>query len=203
MTAPPFLWLYGPSDVGKSTLGWELFRLLSAAGVNGTYVDADQLGLCYPIAPDDHFNHRLKAANLAAAWHGHRTAGAEYLIVSGFVETAAEIRVYADAVPDTTLTLCRLHASPAALEARYLGRGHLTELLPDALRDAEDLEQGDLGGIRVLTDGLSPAELARRLCDADGPWPILPRLSPPPLPPLTSLPLLPPLLPPRQAASDV
>ena len=35
MSASPFLWLYGASGVGKSTLGWELFLLLSTAGING------------------------------------------------------------------------------------------------------------------------------------------------------------------------
>jgi hypothetical protein len=187
VTASPFLWLYGASGVGKSTLGWELFRQLSAANVNGAYVDADQLGLCYPLTPDDHFNHHLKAANLAAAWQGHHAAGAKYLIVSGFVATADEIGIYAEAVPDTTLTVCRLHAGPATLKARYLGRGSLTELLPDALRDAEELDQGDKPGVRVLTDGLSPAELARQLCGPGAPWPMLPPLH----------------VPPRQATSDV
>jgi hypothetical protein len=71
-------------------------------------VDADQLGLCYPIAPDDHFNHRLKAANLAAAWHGYRAAGAEYLIVSGFMASADEIRGYTDLAQ---ISFC--HPAPA------------------------------------------------------------------------------------------
>lgn len=178
MTASPFLWLYGASGVGKSTVGWELFRLLSASDVRVAYVDADQLGLCYPDAPDDNFNHRLKAANLSAAWNGFRTTGAEYLIVSGFVAAACEIATYTDALPDTAPTLCRLHASPPTLEARYLARGSLAELLPDAQHDAEVLERDDRLGIRVLTDGLSPGQLARQLCAPDGPWPVLPRQTP-------------------------
>lgn len=173
MTSSPFLWLCGPSGVGKSTLGWELFRRLSAAGVDGAYVDADQLGLCYPISPDDHFNHHLKAANLAAAWQGYRAAGATYLIVSGLVDTPAEIALYADAVPDTTLTVCRLHANPATLETRYLGRGSLPDLLSLALRNAEELDHGAHPGLRVVTDGLTPSELVRHLCAPDGPWPVL------------------------------
>jgi hypothetical protein len=76
--------------------------------------------------------------------------------------------------------VCRLQASPAALEAHGLGRGHLTQLLPDTLRDVETLEGADQPGIRVLTDGLTPTQLARQLCGPDGPWPMLPRPLPHP-----------------------
>jgi len=173
-SAFPFLWLYGPSGAGKSTVGWEIFRMLGAAGVNSAYVDTDQLGLCYPYRETDHFNHRLKAANLAAAWHGYRQAGAECLVVSGFVESADELRLYEAAVPDLDLTVCRLHASRDVLETRFLGRGHMTEMLADTLQDAENLDRAGLPGVRVVTDGLSPAQIARRLCGAEGPWPTMP-----------------------------
>jgi hypothetical protein len=72
----PFLWLYGPSGVGKSTIAWEIHRLLGASGVDGAFVDADQLGLCYPAGDGDPDNHRIKAANLAAASQGFGAAGA-------------------------------------------------------------------------------------------------------------------------------
>jgi hypothetical protein len=94
--------------------------------------------------------------------------------------------------------VCRLQASPAALEAHGLGRGHLTQLLSDPLRDVETLKRADQPGIRVLTDGLTPThparqlcgpdrpwrltptQLARQLCGPDGPWPMLPRPLPHP-----------------------
>jgi hypothetical protein len=174
VSAFPFLWLFGPSGVGKSTVGMEIFRLLSAADVKGAFVDGDQLGLCYPASDDDPGNHRVKAANLTAAWRGFRTAGAECLVLSGYVWSADEVKLYAEAVPETTLTLCRLRAGRAALEDRYVRRGSLLQHLPETLREADELDRSELPAHVVHTDGLSPRHLAQQICGLDGLWPLLP-----------------------------
>jgi cytidylate kinase len=172
-TSSPFLWLYGPSGVGKSTVGWEVFRLLGAAGLNSAFVDADQLGLCYPAFEDDPDNHRLKAANLAAAWQAYRAAGAEYLILSGYVANAEEVRLYAEAVPGTALTLCRLRASRAVLEERFLRRGWLVQYVAQTLEEADVLDGSELTGAVVETDGLSAERIAQQICGSAGVWPVI------------------------------
>ena len=174
MSPAPFLWLFGPSGVGKTTVGWEMFRLLAAAGVASAYVDADQLGLCYPAPDDDRANHRIKAANLGAAWHGYRAAGATCLILSGHVMTADEVGLYTEAVPDTVPTLCRLRAGRTALRQRYVQRGWMLEYLDAALDEADELDRIALPAAVVETDGLGPRQVAGLICAPGGLWPVLP-----------------------------
>ena len=169
----PFLWLYGPSGVGKSTVAWEIHRLLGASGVDGAFVDADQLGLCYPAGDGDPDNHRIKAANLAAAWQGFGAAGAQYLVLSGYVRSADEVRLYAQAVPDAALTLCRLRASRTVLQERFLRRGYLVEHVAQTLEEAEVLDRSELTDVVVDTDGRCPQHLAQQICGVGGVWPVL------------------------------
>lgn len=82
----PLLWLCGPSGVGKSTVGWEIFSRLA----HTAFVDADQLGLCYPLSADDPYNHGIKARNLGAIWPAFRAAGAESVILAGGIEVAEQ-----------------------------------------------------------------------------------------------------------------
>jgi adenylylsulfate kinase-like enzyme len=71
----PVLWICGPSGVGKTSVGFELFDQLSKSGVPTAYVDLDQLGLCYPAPGDDPHNNRVKTRNLGAVWSGFQAAG--------------------------------------------------------------------------------------------------------------------------------
>lgn len=86
--AVPFLWLCGASGVGKSSVGWELSRQVTAAGVKTAYIDFDQVGFCLPSPAHDPDNHRVKAINLGAMWPNLRAAGARCLVASGVVDTA-------------------------------------------------------------------------------------------------------------------
>ncbi|WP_158674743.1 adenylyl-sulfate kinase [Streptomyces hoynatensis] len=169
----PLLWLYGPSGVGKSTVGWEIFRQLHEAGTRAAYVDADQLGLAWDPPADDPGHHRLKAANLGAVWAGFRAAGARCLVFSGFVEDRDTARHYAAQVPDAALTLCRLRAGAAELRSRIVGRGWQTHLADEVVRDAPLLERDDFSDVHVDTDALPVPEVARRVRRAAGNWPAL------------------------------
>ena len=171
ITPVPFLWLCGPTGVGKSTVGWEIFRQLADAGSATSYVDADQLGLCYPADGDDPCNDRIKARNLGAVWTAFRAAGAETLILSGGIEFAHLIRDYADQVPGTALTLCRLRADHDTLTERFMGRGWMPDLVNEALIEADELDRLAFGDVCVDTDGLTVAEVAQLVRrSADG-WP--------------------------------
>jgi hypothetical protein len=74
-TPGEILWLCGPTAVGKSTVGWQVYQQVRRAGVAAAYVDLDQIGFYRPVSTGDPGNHRLKAANLAAVWHEFRPAG--------------------------------------------------------------------------------------------------------------------------------
>lgn len=152
------LWLLGPSGVGKSTVAWQLHRLLD----RGSYVDADQLGLCYPSTADDPENHRIKASGLGALWPEFKGAP---LVVSGFLNTPEEARLYTDRLPGADITLCRLRVNRAELRARFLGRGWLPGHVDQALDDADALERADFADFTVDTDGRAPAEIAAEIRD--------------------------------------
>jgi hypothetical protein len=165
----PFVWLCGASGVGKSSVGWEIFTQLSRAGIRTAYVDADQLGLCYPCADPD--THQVKARNLGAVWPGFQAAGARCLVFSGSAGTADLVRAYAEQLPGTALRLCVLRAGAGTLRERYLRRGWMPELAEQALAEAAAIERGQVGGLRIDTDGLSVAEVARLVRERVGGWP--------------------------------
>lgn len=171
--AIPFLWLCGPSGVGKSTVGWEVFSQLSRAGVKTAYLDLDQLGLCYPEPTDDSGNHNVKARNLGAVWPIFRAAGARCLVVSGGIDTLDGVRAYVDLVPGTALTLCRLRVSHDELMNRFYRRGWLTHLAAEARLEADALDRSDFADLCIDTDGVSVPDVARLVRERAGGWPSL------------------------------
>lgn len=172
--AAPFLWLCGPPGVGKSVVGWEIFSELRSAGVKAGYLDADQVGLFHPAADGDPDNHQLKARGLGAVWSTFRDAGARCLVFTGSVVSRELVHAYAEQVPDTSLTLCRLRLAHDELRERIIRRGWAA-LADEAAREAEAMEDGDFADVCVDTDGLSVAEVAHRVRDAAGGWPTLSR----------------------------
>jgi len=144
----PALWLYGPPGVGKSTVGWELFTRLTAAGTPAGYVDIDQLGMCYgppqpgdwiPEPADDHGRHRMKARNLDAVAANHRAAGARIVIVSGVVDPRRGVD--RDRLPRAAVRTLRLRADPSELRRRLVGRGRSGEDISRELAHADELDR--------------------------------------------------------------
>jgi hypothetical protein len=176
----PVLWVGGPTGVGKSTVAYAVHRQYARAGVPVAYVDLQQIGFLRPAADGD----AIAIANLAALWRVHRDAGAHGLIVSGDLAPG-----HADVFATTTLTGCRLHASPDTLAERLLLRGRglgppipgdeLRGLPPATLRRiaarAAREEPPRDGVPRVHTDGLSVEETARQVRLLAGDWPATPR----------------------------
>ncbi|MFB9450037.1 hypothetical protein Dvina_33980 [Dactylosporangium vinaceum] len=181
----PFLWLCGPSGVGKSSAGFALFDQLGRAGAAAAYVDLDQLGLCYPAPGDDPRNDRLKARNLGEVWAGFRAAGAQCLVVSGVVDSAEEVRRPASRVAGTALTVCRLRVGADELRGRIAGRGSLLHLTEDAVRNAAQLDGSGFADLVVDTAGLAVADVVARVRAAGWPgWlPPRPVSAPPTAPP--------------------
>lgn len=180
VTSPdgPVLWLCGATGVGKSTVGFEVYQRALRAGRTAAYVDLDQLGSC-PVPLDDPAHHRVKARNLAALWGTYRTAGAEWLIVTGQVADDASIRIYTDAMPSASVTLCRLHAGPEELTRRIMRRGNgggswnqpgdpllgrsasvLHRIAESAAASAIRLDCAGIGALRIDTDGRAMRQIA-------------------------------------------
>jgi adenylylsulfate kinase-like enzyme len=175
----PVLLVCGPTGVGKSTVGWEVYMRLRRAGLTAAYLDLDQIGFCRPAPRDDPGNHRVKARNLAAIWTTYRAAGAQCLVAVGPAEDGCAARTYADALPASTMTLCRLHAGPDELTRRILRRGQgagswaqpgdplvgrpvaeLRRIAAQAVAMANSRERAGPGELRIDTEGRTVAQAA-------------------------------------------
>jgi len=186
----PFLWLCGPPGVGKPAVGYQIFMQVYRSGIKASFLDFDQVGLCYPTPADDPVNHRVKAQNLAAVWPTYRTAGARCLIAVGTVTSRETVLLYAGKVPDTDLTLCRLRATPERLTERIfrrgLGRGpvipgpppttskqHLAAMAAEAIRDAAEMDATDFADLSIDTDNHNVAQVAQHIRRRTNGWPQL------------------------------
>jgi adenylylsulfate kinase-like enzyme len=173
----PVLWLCGPTAVGKSTVGWQIFRTAVRDGLTAAYVDLEQIGFLRPTL-DGIRHHRLKAGNLAALWQTYRAAGAECLIVVGSAENAAAVGAYRDALSSADMTLCRMHAGRDQLTRQIMLRGQggswaapgdpltglpaerLLEIADDAAAEGDCLAQAAIGDFDVAVDGRTVEDLA-------------------------------------------
>ncbi len=171
----------GPTGVGKSTIGFQLYMRYLSAGVMTGYVDLGQLGFLTPAPSADGRQHPLRAANLAAIWQNYHAAGARHLVVTGPVGSDEVVEIYREALPAATITLCRLDAGRAELTRRIMSRrdggswpepgdplrGQPAEFLSEVAGRAA-AEAGPLGGIRIDTDGRTVAESADLVAAALG-----------------------------------
>jgi hypothetical protein len=167
----PVLWLCGSSGMGKSTVGWELYRQLTRAGVRTGYFDTDQVGICHPAPADDPDNHRVKSLNTGAVWPTYRDAGVQCLVVSGGIDTADLARTYESMLPGAALTLCRLRADRAEHRRRLEQRRWGAEWADQAVQNADMLDESDFVPLRVDTDGLSVADTVALVRARAGGWP--------------------------------
>jgi len=169
----PVLWLNGPSGVGKTTVGREIVAALGRSGTPSALIDTDMLGLVRPSNPADPEHHRLKAAHLGALWPVYRAAGARCLVLAGEFEDAAYPKLYADRIPDATVTVCRLRLDETDHRSRILERNGKSVAWADRLvADGAQFERTDFADIVVDTGGLDPAASASRILAAAGGWPL-------------------------------
>ncbi|WP_285681249.1 hypothetical protein [Actinoplanes sp. NBRC 103695] len=180
------LWVCGPTAVGKSTVGWQVYQRIRQGGVTAAFVDLDQIGFRRPVPAGDPGNHRLKAANLASVWRSFRASGAACLIAVGPLERPEDFTHYADALPAAAITLCRLRASRRVLGERAALRGRgvspasglagdeLVGQPPGRLREIADqaarIDQtlGVFGDLHVDTDDRPAADIATEILKRTG-----------------------------------
>ncbi len=183
------LWLCGPTGVGKSTIGWELFSRTWHSDRPVAFIDLQQVGFLAPQAVADPGNHRLKAANLAAIWSAMWARGARSLVLVGAVEDRDQIRGYTQALPAATFTVVRLAAGRDQLAERIACRGdgqgpalpgdllrgrdatELARVTDQAVADTQRLDQAGIGDVVLDTDRLTPGQVADALLRRIGDWP--------------------------------
>lgn len=181
------LWLCGPTAVGKSTVAWSVYVKSRSAGQRTAFLDLDQAGFLRPARAEDPGNHRLKAGNLAGIWRNFAAGGTRRLIVLGPLDRPEAAQIYRAAVPEATITLCRMGVGRAQLEDRILRRSRgetpaaiagdgLEGLSHQALREVGDrawaeavaIERSGVADFSVATDGRSGPEIAEEILDRAG-----------------------------------
>ena len=191
-SAIPFLWICGPSGVGKSSVGWEVFTQVRAAGVTVAYLDTDQIGFCRPAPQGDPDHDVLRSRNVAALWPNFLAAGARAMIVSGILETPAGVRMFTAAVPGASVTVVRLRAAPATLRERIFWRSQgggpqlpgdqelhgataerLTAVWEESVAATATLERLRIGDVCIDTDGRSVRDVARAILAQAPGWSFL------------------------------
>lgn len=165
----PVLWLCGPTGVGKTTVGWEIYSQVIGSGVEAAYVDIDQLGICYPEPASDPGRHRMKARNAAAVVANFQDADARCVVVSGVVDPALGVPM--DELPDADLTVCGLRVDPGELRRRLAARGAPAEQVEELLREAEEMDGSAIADVWVDSSGLSVGEVAELVRKRAGGWP--------------------------------
>lgn len=180
------LLICGPTGVGKSTIGFELYLRYVRGGLTAGYVDLDQIGFVRPGSDTDPGDHGLKADNLAAMWRTYHAAGATHLIATGPVDSDVALRAYVRALPADSVTVCRLHAGPDELTRRIMSRGeggswpqpgdslrgqsaeYLRRVADQAIADAVALDRAGIGMFRIDTDGRTVAQAADLIASVTG-----------------------------------
>ena len=183
------LLLCGPTGVGKSTVGFQVYVRTVRAGLTAAYVDLDQIGFLRPAPADDPGNHSVKARNLASMGQIFGDLGAQCLIAVGPIENDAVAKAYAAALPQASVTIGRLHADADELTRRIMLRGQggaswpqpgdpltgqptarLLQVAARASADADALDQAMAGAARIDTTTLTVEEAATAIAAQTG-WP--------------------------------
>ncbi|QMU70871.1 hypothetical protein [Streptacidiphilus sp. P02-A3a] len=180
------LWLSGPTGVGKSTVGWSVYMKSRLAGLHTAFLDLDQVGFLRPASAEDPGNHRLKAGNLAGIWRNFSASGTRRLVILGPLDRPEAAELYRAALPEATMTLCRMGVGRAQLDDRIARRGRgeapgiagdeLKGLPQQALREACDrawaealaFERSGVADFSVATDGRTSPEIAEEILDRVG-----------------------------------
>jgi hypothetical protein len=118
----PVLLITGPVGVGKSTVAAEASRLLREADVPHALVDLAWIEQCWPVPADDPWNERLTHRNLACIWANFSQAGADRLLLVRVLEARSLLHQVLEAVPGAEITVVRLRAPLAVLQARIRSR---------------------------------------------------------------------------------
>src|SRR4051812_23963809 len=111
---PQALLLTGSGGVGKTTTAQAIAAKLTTAGHRTGVAALAAISQSGPPAPQHaaglRFHARLRISNLAAIWTTYRAAGADYLIVSGHVETPELHTAYVEALQGCDVRMIKLTA---------------------------------------------------------------------------------------------
>jgi len=109
--------LSGTVGVGKTTIGEEVYDVLSERGIPNAFFDLDALRYQWPATSP--WNAELLVEHLTALWPNLARRDVTHLVLAGVMETPADLDRVLAALPPAAVTVVRLTA-PADLRARRL-----------------------------------------------------------------------------------
>jgi thymidylate kinase len=135
----------GAIGAGKTAVAEAVSELLHSNRARHALIDVDWLGQVYP-PPDSHHFLDLAFRNLAVIAPNFISAGARYFVIALTMTSQDELTELRRALPQVSLTVCRIDASPQTIAER-IRRRELGSLRDDFLSrtDAVGLEIAEAG----------------------------------------------------------
>lgn len=151
-----YIWLAGTSGVGKSTVGWQLQRVLDRLGVSAAFVDADQLRNTAGVdSPEELF----VAGGIAAVEAGFSRAGTTMIVVAGMVDDELHLSRLLPQVDRSDVFVIYLTATDDTISDRVVKRRWNVELLPDSIEYARRFDTAWVDMV-VDTSSYAPDRIA-------------------------------------------
>src|SRR5487761_2358641 len=104
----PVLFPSGSVGTGRSTLAAEINDALAELRIPNAALDLDALVWQWPATSE--WNTDLMFENLAAIWPNFARRGVNHLVLARVVESEADLDRFRVAIPDASITICRLTA---------------------------------------------------------------------------------------------
>jgi hypothetical protein len=118
----PVLLITGPVGVGKTTVAFEIMEVLERRGISHAFFDLDGLTYVYPKPPADRFGERFALDALGLLFPRLQHQGVERLILARVLWERESLDLYRRAIPNAEITVARLTAPLAVIEARIRRR---------------------------------------------------------------------------------
>jgi adenylylsulfate kinase len=163
----PGVALTGTIGVGKTALAEALSELLHSNDIRHALIDVDWLGQVYPPPElDKPYSFDLAFKNLAAIAPNFDAAGANYFVIALTLTSQEELSQLRRALPQVSITVCRVNASPETI-AQRIRRRELGSLRDDFLSRtdalAREIEQAGVQDFFVVNDHRPVSEVAEEL----------------------------------------
>lgn len=184
MSALPtkILLITGPAGIGKSTLCWEISRLLAEQQVAHAVIESDEIDRVYPKPGAEELSaimpgsKDISAATLQVLWSVYRRLGHHRLLMSGvMMHLDFDRKWITQAIPDAMLSVVRLSAGEQTLRERLARRENsdtLESQTSRSLRQARFMIDSPAEALHLDTDGRTAAQLAQDVLRQSGWAPI-------------------------------